>query len=236
MPRKYILRLIKQFPRLYHFLRYDVYSRFRSTTRHAVFHEVYQHHLWKCDLSVSGPGSTLESTAHLRAALPKIIAALGGRVFQDIPCGDFNWMKEVALGVEQYIGGDIVLSLIKQNQEKYGELGQFLHIDLLRDPLPPSDIVLCRDCLVHLSLRDIQAALTNIARSPAKYLFTTTFPNQAGNDDTVTPNWRPLNMEVAPFCFPPPLYLVKDFADSQLDHVGKHLGVWRLADLPLRKK
>ena len=49
--------------------------------------------------------------------------------------------------------------------------------------------------------------------------------------DTVTPYWRALNMQLPPFNFPKPIYLIKDFDDSQRDHHGKYLGVWRGEDL-----
>jgi len=37
--------------------------------------------------------------------------------------------------------------------------------DITSDPLPRADVILCRDCLVHFSLADAQAAIGNFARS-----------------------------------------------------------------------
>jgi hypothetical protein len=37
----------------------------------------------------------------------------------DIPCGDFNWMKLLNLGVD-YIGADIVGELIAENRRRFG--------------------------------------------------------------------------------------------------------------------
>ena len=40
----------------------------------------------------------------------------------DAPCGDFNWMKEVHLLDVDYIGGDIVSSLVLNNKEQFCNL------------------------------------------------------------------------------------------------------------------
>ena len=109
-------------------------------------------------------------------------------------------------------------------------------LDLTRDALPPADLLLCRDCLVHLSYADIRRALANVARSGIPYVLTTTFPGAKANEDIVTGDWRVINLEAAPFGFPPPLHLLNEgcteagglFAD-------KSLGLWRteaLARLP----
>jgi hypothetical protein len=231
--RNFVLRSIKLHPALYHFLRYPLYSRFRSVNRERIFRKVYETNAWGSESSVSGPGSSLESTENLRESLPRLVATLAARSFLDIPCGDFQWMKHVSLGVQKYYGADIVLSLVQKNQNDFGDRGDFLHLDLLRDPLPSVDIVFCRDCLGHLSFREIHLAIKNIKNAVPDYFLTTTFPDHKVNVDTVTPYWRALNLQLAPFNFPAPTHLIKDFSESQNDHRGKYLGIWRMQDLNL---
>jgi len=224
------IRAMTSHPALGH-LRFRVYERFRSSKeREAIFQKIYEDNFWADEFSRSGPGSSLESTQSIREALPQLVATLRATSLLDIPCGDFQWLSHVALDVKYY-GADIVAPLIHQNKTAFGERGDFLRLDLLRDRLPTADIILCRDCLVHLSFREIHSALKNMKRSAPRFLLTTTFPDLAVNVDTVTPDWRPLNLEVPPFSFPPPIHLIKDFADSQLDHHGKYLGLWRFEDL-----
>jgi hypothetical protein len=55
--------------------------------------------------------------------MPVLVEELGVRTFLDIPCGDFYWMKEVKLGVELYIGADIVSEAIDSNASEYGASG-----------------------------------------------------------------------------------------------------------------
>jgi hypothetical protein len=121
--------------------------------------------------------------------------------------------------------------LIEKNRELYPTFGEFRHIDLLTDPLPEVDAILCRDCFIHLSNRDIIKALANIARSNAQYLITTTFPDMTANRDTVTPYWRAINLQLAPYNLPAPLRTVGDFSPLQGADEQKYQGVWRISDL-----
>jgi len=163
--------------------------------------------------------------------LPQLWSRLGIRSLLDIPCGDFEWMRHIVPGLERYIGADLVPALVEQNRARYGTMGEFVQRDLLKDVLPEVDAVFCRDCLVHLSNREILVALRNIARTKATYLLTTTFPELPENRDTVTPYWRALNLEVAPYNLPKPLEQLVDFSPQQRNDQGKYLAVWRIADL-----
>ncbi|HEV8722667.1 MAG TPA: hypothetical protein VGW77_18770 [Candidatus Binatia bacterium] len=74
---------------------------------------------------MSGPGSSLFQTATVRAALPGVIQQFGVKSMLDIPCGDFNWMKEVTLDVDRYIGGDIIKQLRRDYYRiRYDQTGE----------------------------------------------------------------------------------------------------------------
>jgi hypothetical protein len=233
--RGLLLRSIKTQPSVYEFLRYRIYARFRSFTRKRIFRDIYETNAWGNNFSASGPGSSLQSTYNVRKALPLLIDALRARSFLDVPCGDFQWMRHVALGVDRYYGADIVVSMIDKNRAAFGDRGEFLCLDLLRDRLPSADILFCRDCFIHLSFIDISLAINNIMRSAPTYLLTTTFPDHERNVDTVTPYWRPINLQLPPFNFPPPLHLIADCSPEHC-HGGKYLGVWAMRDIGLNAR
>lgn len=141
-------------------------------------------------------------------------------------------MKTLGLDGIEYIGGDIVNDLIQNNQKNYGKDNRnFIKLDLLKDPLPKSDLIFCRDCLVHLSNAEVQIALNNIKKSGSRYLLTTTFPERKKNDSIVTGEWRPVNLILPPFLLPAPLELVDDSYDSP-NYFDKNLGLWNIDDLP----
>ena len=226
-----VIQLIKRYPPLYALLRYELYARFRALNRRRIYKNIYESNYWGDMVSVSGPGSSLQRTAEIRKALPLLIDQLGAKSLLDIPCGDLQWMRHVSLRIERYIGADIVASLIEHNRAQFGKKGIFLQLDLLNERLPEVDIIFCRDCLVHMSFREIRQALNNIKRSKSTYLLTTTFPQHQENVDTVSPYWRALNFELRPFNFPSPLCAIKDFAEDQPNDQGKWLGVWRTVDI-----
>jgi hypothetical protein len=198
----------------------------------AVFTRIYQGNLWGGRESVSGPGSDLVQTEQIRLALPGFLARRGVGRMLDIPCGDFNWMQHVDLDGVAYIGADVVSELVERNRRFEAPGRSFAHLDLTKDPLPAVDLVFCRDCLVHLSFADIQAALENVAASDASYLLTTTFLDHEENRDISTGDWRPLNLCKPPFNLPAPLEVLSE-ACSQ--HNGRYrdksLGLWRVADV-----
>ncbi|MBK8351111.1 MAG: class I SAM-dependent methyltransferase [Saprospirales bacterium] len=176
-----------------------------------VFKDIYQNNAWHDDESVSGTGSNLKQTQEIINQLPNIFKQHAIHSILDLPCGDYNWMKHVDLKDINYIGGDIVPEIINKNNQQYASSSvSFVELNLITDKLPDVDLVFCRDCLVHLSIAQIKDALQNIRKSNAKYLLTTSFTNTKLNRDIVTGDWRPINLEIAPFNLKPIYTLVEN--------------------------
>jgi len=196
-----------------------------------IFTRIYDRNAWGEQESRSGPGSGKTRTERLRSELSRLIKNLGVRSMLDLPCGDFNWMSCVDLSSVQYIGGDIVTPLIANNNSLYTQPGRkFERIDMLRDPLPKVDLILCRDGLVHFSFSDIGRALSVMSKSGSLYLLVTTFTEHMRNRDIPTGGWRRLNLAIPPFCFPQALQTLSD-ARPDGTFPDKALALYRLADL-----
>ena len=118
----------------------------------------------------------------------------------DIPCGDMNWISKLNLNVD-YVGADIVPELIAENQRNYPDKN-FKVLDVVNDPLPEMDLILCRDCFVHLPLEYIKLAIDNIRKSGIKYMLVTSFPVEFNKNISIG-KWRPLNMCIEPFNLQP---------------------------------
>ena len=195
-----------------------------------VFQVIHDTNLWGAPESVSGLGSEMPATARLRAELPELLHNLDADVLLDIPCGDFTWLSETALPVSRYIGADIVDTIVQCNRRRYGR--EFLCLDLCSDELPRADIVLCRDCLVHLPLARIEEAIGNLRRSGSTWLLTTTFLECEMNEDIATGDWRMLNFELPPFRWgPPAAVLVEGCTEAGGGYADKALGLWRISEL-----
>jgi SAM-dependent methyltransferase len=198
-----------------------------------VFRDIYLRHHWSGGESASGAGASPDQTRELRRLLPVLLGELGVTTLLDLPCGDYGWMRTIELPVARYIGGDLLPEIVEPLEAEFGDgRREFQVVDLTRDPLPPADLLLCRDCLVHLSYAEIRRALRNLVRSSIPYILTTTFPDCAANEDIVTGDWRVLDLERAPLHLPAPVRILNEgctegggvFAD-------KSLGLWRTADL-----
>lgn len=137
-------------------------------------------------------------------------------------------MREVDLAGIDYTGADVVAELVERNRTLYGgERRRFVVSDITRDALPRADVILCRDCLVHLPFRHVRAALRNFRRSGSTYLLATTHANVLANEEVATGDWRKLNLELRPLSLPRPARLLVEDAE-----LGKCLGLWKLAELP----
>lgn len=203
-----------------------------TDTMESKFGRIYRMNLWRGAESACGPGSSLKETAVVRRELPRILRDVGARSMLDIPCGDFFWMKEVELDLDLYIGADVVSSIVDENIERYGSTSRsFFRLDICLDPLPQADLVLCRDCLDHLSFQDVRAALSNLATSGSTFLLATTYPDRRENVDIRSGDWRPLNLQADPFRLPPPLEILNE-RSRKPRYPDKSLGLWRIADLP----
>lgn len=181
------------------------------------FEQIYAKNLWGDQESGSGTGSNLKATESLRNALPAIFAKYGITKVLDVPCGDFYWMRYVVEANPhiEYVGGDIVQSVIDDNNKKYrSERTIFDALDLTTDKLPDADLLIVRDCLFHLSFADIEKVKSNIRQSNIRYVLTTTHIVEDGfkNQDIITGDFRLINIFSAPISFPShPLERVSDY-------------------------
>lgn len=237
-------RLKLQYPemgvidRLKRVKRYVFTLPLRLRSARTIFTRIYRRNLWGDPESASGTGSNLQQTRAVREALPGLLRGLDVKVLVDAPCGDFHWIQQVDLPVERYIGLDIVEELIEKNHRAHGRPGREFKVqDIIHQPPPKADLILCRDALVHFSYANIFAALENFRKSGTTYVLTTTFTKLEGNMDVATGDWRPVNLQRPPFNFPAPLRMF----DEQCTEEGgryrdKALGLWILADLPLDRR
>ena len=60
-----------------------------------VFDTIYSKNYWASAESCSGMGSQIFTTRKIQKILPILWKRYSIKSFLDIPCGDYNWMKEV---------------------------------------------------------------------------------------------------------------------------------------------
>lgn len=233
-----IVRYLKEAPVLNELYRqyteFKIARTYRKREPQDVFTEINISNKWVGKESVSGIGSDKIQTQHIIKEIPILLRQLGINSILDLPCGDHNWMKDTDISGIRYIGGDIVKALIEYNTNNFAnDFKSFILADLTKDELPEAELILVRDCLVHLSFDKINMAIANIKRSKIKYILTTTFPYTKRNYDITTGNWRPLNLLKPPFNFPEPqLTIVEHCTESYGQYGDKALGLWDINLLP----
>ena len=205
--------------------KYNAYKKFNNLKKEIFYQNsikdkfsyIYSSHYWPSKESVSGPGSELKNTKNIRKELIKLINQYKIKKFLDAPCGDFNWMQHVINKNIQYIGGDIVTELITLNKKKFVNTNiNFIELNLIDDALPKADLILCRDCLIHLSNNNIKKFLNNFINSEIKYLLVTSYETELDyknigyNSEIKDGDFRPTFLMEEPFKLPVPITKILD--------------------------
>jgi hypothetical protein len=199
--------------------------------------------------SKSGGGSTLEETEDIRQQIKQLVKDKEIKSVIDVPCGDFNWMKDIVYSFESYTGCDIVPELIADNQKYANQIIKFQEFDITQNEISEADLLIVRDVIGHLSLEDGKKAITNILNSKCKYLLTTTWYNlndenynheNRNNTVTLDAQWErgaaafyPVCLHSEPFNFPKPEFYIeeKPKVDGYDDGVRKGLAFYELDKL-----
>lgn len=194
-----------------------------------VFKDIADKNWWKNQESISGPGSTLNSTKYLREKLVEVFTQLEVKSIVDAPCGDMNWMRHLGYPFEKYIGIDIVPEIVeKLRKEAWPHFYTFQTGNIVSDILPQADVLFCRDCLVHLPFMEGQNAMRLWKLAGFKYIITTTFPRWETNKDCGIGGWRALNLQKAPYFLPEPFMLIDEKSGVAPPYDDKSLGIWKL--------
>ncbi len=193
-----------------------------------VFSDIYRRNAWNGVESRSGPGSGAAATRRLASAIAELVDELGCRTVLDAACGDGYWMPNLP----GYTGIDVAPEAIDIARRRHPERRYLVgNVALMR--LPSADLVIVRDALQHLSLRDGMAALAAIVDTRPRWLLASTYVG-AENEDIATGECYSPNLEAHPFSLGRPMRLIFDgyhYHDHDTDEVRdprKHLGLWAI--------
>jgi SAM-dependent methyltransferase len=139
-----------------------------AAQRRDAFESVYAQARWGKDpsgKSTSGAGSTMEATALYRVFLQDFLKTQGIRSVVDAGCGDWEFSQAIDWTGIDYLGVDIVASVIEENRRRYASTNvRFSVADIVSDALPPADLLIVKDVLMHLPNADIGRVLAQLPR------------------------------------------------------------------------
>jgi 2-polyprenyl-3-methyl-5-hydroxy-6-metoxy-1,4-benzoquinol methylase len=170
-----------------------------------LFTNTYHSNSWGDSQSKSGTGSSLEYTESIRKFLVNFIKEKKIEKIFDCSCGDWNWMKEIKDNFVDYLGNDIVDTLINVNNEKYSsDEIKFVCGDLV-DTLSKFednyfDLIICRHTLEHLPTDYVKKCLELISKK-TNYAFITnsTLKDNTELNDFNGVNARGINLNLPPY-------------------------------------
>lgn len=177
----------------------------RSSPNARIFRDIYKNKVWGVNErgeGHSGSGSKLETTVVYRAFLQDYLAKNNIRSVVDAGCGDWECSRAIDWTGIDYRGYDIVEDVIQKNRKRYGADNiQFFVADIIRDPLPPADLLICKHVLQHLPNEEILAFLVTLPRYKKILLINSVDPRSlsAPNDDIRIGAYRPLDLTRQPF-------------------------------------
>lgn len=191
-----------------------------------VFSRIYQRNEWNGIETRSGPGSAPRTTARVASALLQLVQWLGVASVLDVGCGEGLWQPELP----GYVGLDVAPEAVEAARRHHPDRAYRVH-DAVRQALPPADLVLCRDAIQHLSLREGRQLLAQVRASGSAWLLASTYVGSR-NERIATGGFYSPNLEAPPFRLPPALLLIHDGYDYEagesLRDPSKMLGLWRL--------
>lgn len=163
----------------------------------------------------------------MRLQFFKILKEFQIRTLAHVPCGRAEWMDEMSLKVEKYIGVDVSKEIIESNRSHYGSQDyNFQILDMTKDLLPKVDLIFCEEALFTLSQSEVKSALLLFKKSGATYLLASNYAKLEKNSKGRKGKFRPINFEIAPYHFPKPLLSIDLNSPN-----GKRLCLWKLDQL-----
>lgn len=161
-----------------------------------VFTTIYQQAIWG---GGSGGGSAMEVAKPYVELLQTFIKEHSIASVLDIGCGDWSFARYMNWTAVNYLGLDVVETVIEENEKKFGASNIHFKVGNVSDDdfeIPSVDLVLIKDVFQHLSNNNIIKILRKIKTS--KYcLITNDYAKE--NEECKNGDTRPVNILSAPF-------------------------------------
>lgn len=194
--------------RLFYPIKFRVADILQNRTIKKTFQEIYEKKYWDTPgnkgESLSGEGSILKNTVLIRKAITNILSGYKIKTMLDASCGDWNWMKEISGFLPDYIGLDVVPSIIKNNLKYTTPNIRFVNeasLSFLKKAQNKGfDLILVRHTLEHLPTTYNIDLLKEVKRCTKYSLITSTLQDTPTTNKTkIFGGYAPINLLKTPY-------------------------------------
>jgi SAM-dependent methyltransferase len=166
-------------------------------SRRSEFEKIYSESIWG---NGSGNGSSLEACVPYMEFLSKFIKDNYIETVVDAGCGDWQFSQHFDWGNVNYLGLDTVRNVIEANRAKYeSENIKFAVVDLVDGNLPPSDLLIVKDVLQHLSNESINKIISKFQNYKYVLVVNDIYDSKWLNAQISDGDYRPLDLKLPPF-------------------------------------
>lgn len=189
------------------------------------FERIYRRNLWHGIETRSGPGSGTESTRRLAPQVGALVESLDATVL-DLGCGEGTWQPEMP----DYLGLDVSPWAVTAARRHHPE--RHYARWLPGEALPHRDLVLCRDVMQHLSVKDGLMLLEAIRSTGARYLLASMYAGGVNRDPRDAEDAYDIDLTAPPFSLGLPSEVLFDGygweAGQPARDLRKLLALWRI--------
>lgn len=171
------------------------------STINEIFENIYLSDQWTHG---SGPGSIKELNVPFLEFIGTFIRDNDVTNIVDVGCGDFQLFRQFEFEPAEYLGLDVVNSVVERNRREFGTPDvRFEDMPTDLASLPEADLYILKDILIHLdNVSSLELAASAVSKS--KYtIFVNNFSHDVAeyNREICTGEFRAVDVTLAPFNF-----------------------------------
>jgi SAM-dependent methyltransferase len=161
------------------------------------FSYIYENDLWG---QGSGLGSFPEYTQPYVGMLQRFLHDHAIRSVVDVGCGDWEFSRLIDWTGVDYLGLDLVEPVIEANRKAFATSSIAFEVATVGEPLPPADLVVCKDVLQHLPIAVVADYLAEF-RQRFKHVLVTNdvYPDADTNAECPLGSSRAIRPDLGPF-------------------------------------
>lgn len=174
---------------------------FSDNSSEKIFSEIYERGVWGRP-GFSGGGAEYKNALPYLTFLQNFMKKSEIKSVVDLGCGDWGFSQHIDWTGIEYLGIDVVKSVIEKDMLNFSSLNvKFLADDGISSDLPSADLFVCKDVFQHLTNEDILSILNQLGKFKHSLITNDIDVNRPQNNNVSIRRgeWRPIDLSAPPF-------------------------------------